>query len=293
MDQRHLRENRRHGTPQFPLAVYEMDCKPNETILDNHWHDEAEFLWVTSGKAVFQIGLTTFALQAGEGIFIPCGEVHGGYSIDENHCSFKAVVFHMSWLAESKDAIATRFFQPLQRREAAIPPKYDSGSQWGISMLLHLNEIYRLVESGDAAKELRTKSELYLLFADLITNGVWTRRDPATPVDTQTTDRLKSVVNYIENYCGQPLNIPQLASLAGMSAGHFGRAFKAFMRKAPMDYVNHYRIRQAAFLLQNSDLSVAEAAMEVGIDNFSYFSKRFKSVYDCTPSQFRKKFRSL
>lgn len=77
MDQRHLRENRRHGTPQFPLATYLQQQETNETILDNHWHDEAEFLWMLSGHAVFQIGLSTFELKAGEGIFIPCGEVHG------------------------------------------------------------------------------------------------------------------------------------------------------------------------------------------------------------------------
>ncbi|WP_239613985.1 AraC family transcriptional regulator [Cohnella mopanensis] len=293
MDQRHLRENRRHGNPQFPLATYLQEQGINETILDNHWHDEAEFLWMLSGQAVFQIGLATFELQAGEGIFIPCGEVHGGYALSETACTFKAIVFHMDWLTEARDGIATRFLQPLQRGDAVIPSVYRNDTSWGKLVLRRLAEIHRLHDTTDSAKELRIKAELYSLFADLIGDGQWTRRDPANSVDTQTMDRLKSVVTYIENHCSQPLTVPLLAAVAGMSVGHFSRVFKSFMRKTPMDYVNHYRIQQAAYLLQNTKISVAEAALEVGLSNFSYFSKKFRTTYDCTPSQFRKKFRSL
>ncbi len=293
MDQRQLRENRLHGNPQFPLAAYLQERKAFETILDNHWHDEAEFLWVESGQAVFQIGLAAYELHAGEGIFIPCGEVHGGYSLQNSPCTYIAVVFHMDWLTEGKDGISTRYLQPLQRGDAVIPLRYRGATVWGGLVLQHLAELFRLYESDDSAKEMRIKAELYLLFADLLSHGQWTRRDPAISVDTLTVDRLKGVVAYIENNCAQPLTVTHLAAAAGMSAGHFNRVFKAFMRKTPMEYVNHYRIRQAAYLLQNSNVTVAEAALEVGLANFSYFSKRFKSIYDCTPSDFRKKFRSL
>ncbi|QJD82318.1 AraC family transcriptional regulator [Cohnella herbarum] len=293
MDQRHLRENRRHGTPEFPLGTYLQVHVDSDTILDNHWHDEAEFLWVMSGQAVFQIGLAIYKLSEGEGMYVPGGEVHGGYSLDFSPCTYKAIVFHMDWLTEARDGISTRFLQPLQRGDAVIPSVFGRKTLWGELVLRHLNDIYRLFESEDSAKELRIKAELYSLFADLISHNQWTRRDPAHAVDTQTMDRLKGVVSYIESNCGQPLTVPKLAAVAGMSVGHFSRVFKSFMRKTPMDYVNHYRILQAAYLLQTAKISVAEAALEVGMDNFSYFSKKFRSIYDCTPTQFRKKFRSL
>lgn len=292
MDQRLLRENRQHGSPQFPVGAYLLE-RESETILDNHWHDEAEFLWVESGQAVFQIGLATYELHAGEGIFIPCGEVHGGYSLEHAPCSYMAVVFHMDWLTAVKDGISIQYLQPLQRGDAVIPSMYRQDMSWGKLVIQHLAKIFQLFESDELAKEMRIKAELYLLFADLISHGQWTRRDPAISVDTQTVARLKSVVAYIESNCGQPVTVKRLAAVAGMSIGHFSRVFKAFMRKTPMEYVIHYRIKHAAYLLQNSSLTVAEAALEVGLANFSYFSKRFRSIYDCTPSEFRKKFRSL
>ncbi|XID94168.1 helix-turn-helix domain-containing protein [Paenibacillaceae bacterium WGS1546] len=293
METKPLREERRHGTPQFPFAAYGMDRVRGETILDNHWHDEAEFLWVESGSATFQIGLATYELRAGAGIFVPCGEVHGGYSPTGSACSYKAVVFHLDWLADGQDEISARFFRPLQRGDAAIPAVYDRKTDWGARALRRLDKAYGIFESASQARQLRIKAELMSLFADLIEEGRWTRKDPAAGVDNHTMDRLKAVVAYMERNCGQPLTVAKLADIAGMSAGHFSRVFKAFMRKSPMDYANQYRIRHAAYLLQNTDLSVAETALEVGMGNFSYFSKKFRSVYLCTPSQFRKKFRSL
>lgn len=294
MDVRILRENRLHGNALFPLALYIQEREAYETtILDNHWHEEAEFLWVVSGKAIFQIGLTTFELHTGEGIYIPCGEVHGGYSLDNSPCTYIAVVLHLDWFTEAKDGIATRYLLPLQRGGAVIPSVYTKATIWGELVLGHLTKISQLFESNDAAKELIIKSELYLLFADLISHEQWTRRDPASIVDTQAFERLKGVITYIEDNCEQAVTLAQLAALAGMSSGHFSRVFKAFMRKTPMEYVNRYRIQKAAHLLHNDNITIAEAAMEVGLSNFSYFSKQFKSIYDCTPSEYRKKLMSL
>ncbi|WP_373230463.1 helix-turn-helix domain-containing protein [Cohnella sp.] len=293
MDIKVQRENRLHGNPQFPLAVYLQERKAFEPILDNHWHEEAEFLWIVSGQAIFQIGLATFELHAGEGIYIPCGEVHGGYSLENSPCTYVAMVFHLDWLTEAKDGAALRFLQPIQRGEAVIPSKYTEATIWGELVMQRLSRINQFYEADDAAREMKIKAELYLLFADLISNEQWTLRDPSSSVDTLTIDRLKGAVAYIEENCGQPITVGQLAEAARMSTGHFSRIFKSFMRKTPMEYVNHYRIQQAAYLLQNVNITVAEAAMEVGLTNFSYFSKKFKSIYDCTPSDFRKKLRCL
>lgn len=100
MDLRLLKEDRRHGTPQFPFAAYMMECPAGTTVLDNHWHDEVEFLWVVEGQATFQIGLTNYELKSGEAMFVPGGEVHGGFSSDGSSCSYRAAVFQLDWLGE-------------------------------------------------------------------------------------------------------------------------------------------------------------------------------------------------
>ncbi len=293
MDLRLLKEDRRHGTPQFPFAVYYMECRADGTVLDNHWHEEAEFLWVESGQATFQIGLSTYELRAGDLIFVPGGEIHGGFSKEGSSCSYKAAVFHLDWLSECKDGISARYVNPLRSGEAAIPLFYDRETNWGRQALVRLNRMFLAFESGGEARELRIKAELYSLLADLIECGQWQRAAPGRPVSAYAVDRLKAAVAYMEAHFAQPLTVPTLAEVAGLSAGHFSRMFKIVMRKTPMDYLNQYRLRHAAQLLQNTDWTVAEVALESGLTNFSYFSKKFSAAHACTPSQFRKKFRSL
>jgi AraC-like DNA-binding protein len=59
-------------------------------------------------------------------------------------------------------------------------------------------------------------------------------------------------------------------------------------RKTPVDYINSYRIRQAAALLQQSDRKISDIAMDAGFDNVSYFIKVFRKAMKCSPSEFRK-----
>ena len=47
-------------------------------------------------------------------------------------------------------------------------------------------------------------------------------------------------------------------------------------------------IDEAARLLRETDLPVMDVGFTVGFDNFSYFIKRFRSVYGVSPSHYRK-----
>ena len=45
-----LKEQAAHGSHEFPLQVYQdMEYCENGLILYNHWHEEAEILFVTEG----------------------------------------------------------------------------------------------------------------------------------------------------------------------------------------------------------------------------------------------------
>jgi len=282
-----------HGSPDFPFATYEQKRRTGEPVLDNHWHDEAEFLWMTEGQAVFQIGLSEYELSRGEAIFVPGGAIHGGHSMQGASCAYRAIVFQPEWLGDSGDGIGAGFMNPLQRGEAAIPTVYDGSETWGMATLDRLEKLYAIRESGDPAMALRIKAELCLLFADLIGSGRWAPQASAAMAHHSSSEQMKAVVAYIESHFAQPLTVTELSRVAGMSEGHFGRVFKSFMRKTPMEYVNHYRMRQAAEMLSGGNLSVGQVSLEVGLPNFSYFCKAFRTKYGRSPSEFRKKFRSL
>ena len=65
------------------------------------------------------------------------------------------------------------------------------------------------------------------------------------------------------------------------------RMIKKRMNKNYIDLVQDKRLAQAAYLLANSKLSVAEIGLAVGYDNLSYFHKIFKKKYGVSPKKYR------
>lgn len=292
MDLRHLRENRSHGTKNFPVGVYIMERQSGHSILENHWHEEAEFLLIDEGQALFRIGSAEVELHAGEAVFVPGGEMHGAYELNGAECSYKAIVFDVDWLIDARDAIASRFLQPIRRGRIALQVPFTHRTAGGGKILDRLESLFALDTAEDPAKEARFKGELILLLADLWTSGEWSEREADNLADLRTVERLKEALAYIESHLSHKLTVRELAGVAGMSEGHFSRTFKTYMRKTPIDYVNHLRLRHAALRLAESDANVGEAALEAGFDNFSYFSKMFRALFQCSPSEYRRRARS-
>lgn len=53
--------------------------------------------------------------------------------------------------------------------------------------------------------------------------------------------------------------------------------------------LNHLRLTEAARLLTETDLSVAEIAFKVGYNNASYFNRVFRKQFLCTPGEYKQK----
>jgi AraC-like DNA-binding protein len=152
-----------------------------------------------------------------------------------------------------------------------------------------LLDIVDLFEKKPIAFELLIKAKLYNLFADFFAN--LQKIDQVQPITTSLykIERLKKVLQFIDESYSSKIQIKDIASLISMSEGHFCRFFKTMVRKTPMEYINTVRINQAAKQLSHSDKKVIDIAIEVGFENPSYFIKLFKLHKKCTPSDYRKK----
>lgn len=55
------------------------------------------------------------------------------------------------------------------------------------------------------------------------------------------------------------------------------------------EFILNIRLKRSAYLLEKSDLTVAEVAYETGFNNAKYFSVCFKKQFELSPSEFKKK----
>ncbi|WP_199614200.1 AraC family transcriptional regulator [Paenibacillus alkalitolerans] len=290
MNKATLKENRIHGDPVYPVSVYPITCPPEEPLLDLHWHDELEFLLVTEGKALFRVDVSNYEVQAGEAIFVNAGELHSGYVVGEKPCSFLAVVFHPDLLgAGSVDIVQDRYIQPLVQHKYNVPVHITRNTEPERDVLSMLYQLFDANQNKQNAHELTTKGLLYLSLSKLLMLGKPVQRESKLGAGNHNIDRLKTIVEYIENRYSEQIQLQDLAGLASMSESYFCRFFKKITTKSPIEYINQYRVQQAAFMLKKSDKKIMEIALDVGFNNVSYFNTVFKQRFGCTPAAYRKR----
>lgn len=101
-------------------------------------------------------------------------------------------------------------------------------------------------------------------------------------------DKFMNVCNYITEHCTENITVEELASLAGFSKFHFARLFKQFTNTSCYDYIIQKRIAYAEKLLIEPDISITEVSMRSGFNSLSTFNRIFKSMKNCTPSEYKK-----
>jgi AraC-like DNA-binding protein len=83
--------------------------------------------------------------------------------------------------------------------------------------------------------------------------------------------------------------VESLAKEAALSRSALAERFTHLVGEAPMQYLTRWRMQRAANLLRTRNLSVFEAAMEVGYASEAAFSRAFKKVVGIPPSAWRQR----
>jgi AraC-like DNA-binding protein len=88
----------------------------------------------------------------------------------------------------------------------------------------------------------------------------------------------------------EPLDVDDLANAAGLSRAHFSREFRRTFGEPPHSYLLTRRLERAAALLRNTDHSVAEICLSVGLQSIGSFTTSFKRMYGKSPTAYRADF---
>ena len=98
---------------------------------------------------------------------------------------------------------------------------------------------------------------------------------------------LRQARDHIDRHYRSPLDLDELAAVAGISKFHFGRCFAATYGETPIRYLTRRRIERAQDLLRSANLTVTEVCMAVGFSSLGSFSSRFAQLVGETPTGYR------
>ncbi len=98
---------------------------------------------------------------------------------------------------------------------------------------------------------------------------------------------LEIMCDYINKHYAEEIPLNKLAEITHFSPGHVSRVFNRQMGMTLRSYINTVRTENAVRLLQASDKSVTEIALDCGFHNLSHFYRTYRKHAGMTPKETR------
>ena len=118
-----------------------------------------------------------------------------------------------------------------------------------------------------------------------------TTNPPIPQIITSRADKVfldKLAMHTAQHISDGNFTLDALAQMMNMGRTKFFGKVKELTGLSPNKYVLEARMRRAADLLAEGELTVAEVCYKVGIQDPSYFNKLFKAAYGVPPSKYKR-----
>ena len=291
-----FKERAEHGDVLMPIRRYRCIVPNTYQDLSLHWHEEAEIGWIQEGEIDYDSNFESFRVRKGDLLLIAPHILHAAHAVPGKRMVSESLVFHLDMLGyQTPDACTIRCISPLQNGKYRFVPVVHSGQPGYGELIACMEELLGCMQpkedavpkAEEPAEELYRKELLFRLFRLLYRYGYVVKNEGGRE-DFAAEEKMKQVLTFIRSHYAEALTVGQLAGLCHFSETYFMSFFKRFAGMTCVEYINHYRLSQAARTLVQTDRPVTEAALENGFRNISYFNRQFRRQYGTTPREYRK-----
>lgn len=284
------RERKEHGTLSFPFQVYPaLDGSEagDSDFIPYHWHPELEVIEVDSGRVSLTISDHVYEGTRGDIFFAASEELHEIRAAGREN-QFRSFVFAADFLQFARaDETEFALLEPLAQGKLRFSTCIRAGEPGQSEVRTLLAQIVRAWQQQAPGCQLAVKAALLGIVAVCAQYGRLEGRSMRPGADYKAR-QLREIVGYLGEHFTERPSLTEVAAHFGLSPQYFSTFFKENFGRTFTQHVNSLRIEQAARLLRETDLPVMDVGFTVGFDNFSYFIKRFRSVYGVSPSHYRK-----
>ncbi len=111
---------------------------------------------------------------------------------------------------------------------------------------------------------------------------------PAELASESSWRAVHRALQYLRDHFADLIYADDVAAAAGLTRTQLQRAFRATLGVSWGQYLQSYRIHQAATLLSSTECGVLDAALAVGFETPSHFNATFRSVMGVSPREYRR-----
>lgn len=246
-----------------------------------HIHGEIELLYIFEGCFGTKLADgTEYIATPGDVVCINSNVAHATFSaescdIKTGLIQFKADVFKKS--SHSIDG----YLSVIQK---------NNGKQIELFRDEEINRycefLFEHVSDEEPSRMLFLTSGIYGILANLYKCKFLV--DEREGIDRKKLKKLADALEFISKNYRDDISLTDTCETIGMSSYYFCRLFKSTLNMGFTDYLNSVRIKHAEEMLTKTDNSILEIALDNGFSSVSYFNRVFKSIKNCSPSEYRR-----
>lgn len=268
-------------------------CWSDNKPVDTHKHDFIEIAFIAYGSCMHTYHGSNIKLIPGDVFVITPHEEHS-YKINDKtviyNCIFYPEALGEDWdkLRDIKSIFDMLIVEPFYRFESERQEILHLEPSEASYLEMLLKKMIEEQEKKHYDLELLQKSNLIILLCLL--GRAWEKQFSESKIlYGGKRNMLAEALHFMENNMNSELKVEEIAAKVYLSPNYFRKIFKEATGLTPIEYINRIRISRACNLLSNGNMTVSQVAETVGINDLNYFSRLFKSIADCTPSEFKRK----
>jgi len=274
--------------PRLPFTLHKVPLRANGDTANIYinWHSDLEIVYCTGGEGEVMCGSKFIKMKKGDIAVINPNIFHDiitGSSFD-----FYVLLIGTTFFDENSIDIEKFFFEDYIRDPdtedafLALAEAFAKGEDPMRPNLLSPSGSTTYRNVADTAIPFIRHTVLGLILklytSHIAENGL------SISAFSQSSERIKEVVSYIKLHFTERLTLEKIAKVSNMSKSYLVHEFKRFTRQTVIEYINTLRCINAQSLIRNG-VNVSDAAFSSGFENLSYFSRTYKRLMSCLPSE--------
>lgn len=248
----------------------------------SHWHAELELLLQVRGSIAIAMHSGSTRLEPGDLFVANPFQVH---SIVRQSAQPLTL------------ALQIDLTDPLLMPRATGPRRFLVASAWDTTTHSQIRQgLIKIAQELSADAEgsaLTCLSSLAGMLAALIRNA--TDRSDGDPLARPAAnegrpiwiDRVRSIISYLQERYDHPISLDDVAAHVGLSRYYVSHLMKEATGLSIQENLGLIRTNRAIHLMFTTEERLVDVALDAGFSHLRYFTKYFRRLYGCAPSEVR------
>lgn len=236
----------------------------SETFLDHnsssHVHSHIEFIFVMSGKAKITMDKKEHVVAEGKVAVTMPYEIHS--IATPKHSKAFIIACPPDYMSEYRQILINRQFNP---------PVVPFGAA--------ARELIADIVNSGFKDDFKKKALLYCTVSEFLKGSTLSDKEPVE------FDLYRKSISYITEHFKENLSLASVAQYACVTPAHLSRVINDGSKSSFTDILNSLRIYEAKRLLEQTDISISDAAFEAGYGSIRNFNRIFKKYFGITPKE--------